>query len=170
MPASHNCSLNLTIGGDLMDKDNYIEGIRSAWLGEQFGRAFFLEMKKATDDAAWQDKWQTLAQLEEMTGQRMADLLASHGESATTDIPVEVSPEIMEQYIGVPMQDVMTQFKVRVEQALLRFDHLLAVAPDEDIPAVQFLVDHELALLDFVDAELTGRQGESLDHVNRLLG
>ena len=56
-----------------------------------------------------------------------------------------------------------------IEKAIVHFDQLLAVAPDDDVPAVQFLVQHEQALLTFVEREIAGDHAHSLDDVNALL-
>ena len=63
----------------------------------------------------------------------------------------------------------MTQMKSVVEKAIIHFDQLLAVAPESDVPAVQFLVQHEQALLTFVERELAGKSTASLDDVRLLL-
>ena len=56
----------------------------------------------------------------------------------------------------------------RVLGALERFEHLLATAPESDLEDIQFLVDHELALLTFVDKEADG-DADSLGGVQELL-
>ncbi len=53
----------------------YREGIRSAWQGEQWGKAFFERMAEAAEDAGRRAKWQVLAELEEATGYRLAPLV-----------------------------------------------------------------------------------------------
>lgn len=152
-----------------MERDNYIEGIRSAWLGEQLGEAFFKAMADRTDDQSMQAAWQTLAQLEHVTGKRMAAVLESHGESAIAQDSIEIGNDVVEQYAGVPHIDAMTHMKDVVEQALIRFDQLLAVAPESDVPDVQFLVQHEQALLTFVEREIAGDHEGALADVEQLL-
>lgn len=149
--------------------DDYLEGIRSAWLGEQFGQRFFLEMALASSDETMSTRWKTLSQLEEVTGNRMAEVLAFWDAAPSGSEFVDISPEIVEQFTGVSHQEAMQKMKTRVEEALLRFDHLLAIAPDQDIAAVQFLVDHEQALLTFVNRELAGDADNSMADVERLL-
>ncbi len=152
-----------------MDRDNYIEGIRSAWLGEQFGEIFFNKLAAHTNDDDLKLKWQRLAQLEHVTGNKMADLLATHDEPATTNEVIDVDDTVLAPYRDGTHQASMQHMKEVLEKAIVRFDQLLAVAPEEDIPAVQFLVQHELALLDFVECELSEAPDRSLQEVNRLL-
>ena len=152
-----------------MDRDSYLDGVRSAWLGERFGEVFFSGLAERTDDASMQSKWRTLAQLEHVTGLRMAALLEANGEAAVTDEVIEVGEEILSQYAEASHGDAMMHMKEVVEKAIVHFDQLLAVAPEVDVPAVQFLVQHEQALLSFVEREIAGDATRSLDDVQTLL-
>ena len=152
-----------------MERDSYIEGIRGAWLGEQFGEAFFQALADRADDNPMRAAWQTLAKLENVTGKRMAALLEAHGEAAVTDEVIEVGNEILSQYTGTSHLQSMMRMKDVVEKAIIRFDQLLAVAPESDVPSVQFLVHHEQALLTFVDREIAGEQAHALEDVEKLL-
>jgi hypothetical protein len=158
-----------TIGGTIVDHDNYLDGIRSAWLGEQFGQAFFNAMANASDDEHMQATWKTLAQLEYVTGNRMATLIESHGEQATTDEIIDISDELIQQYTDVSHFESMSRMQDVIEEAIIRFDQLLAVAPENDVNAVRFLVEHELALQTFVEREIAGHAENSLEEVIRLL-
>ncbi|MEM7001955.1 MAG: hypothetical protein AAF529_14295 [Pseudomonadota bacterium] len=152
-----------------MDRDNYLEGIRGAWLGELYGEAFFNAMAQRSDDAQLRQKWLTLARLEQLTGQRMAQVLAAHGESTVPTEAIEVGPELIDRYANVPHSEALLRFQDVVDKAVIKFDQLLAITPEEDVAAVKFLVDHELALQAFVEHELAGDQARSLDAVAQLL-
>lgn len=152
-----------------MERDSYIDSIRSAWLGEQFGEVFFQALADQTEDKSMRAKWQTLAKLENVTGKKMAAVLETYGEAATTDENIEVGDEILSQYTDAPHLDSMMRMKDVVEKAIVRFDQLLAVAPESDVPSVQFLVHHEQALLTFVEREIAGNHAHALEDVERLL-
>ena len=152
-----------------MERDDYLEGIRGAWLGEQFGEVFFQALAERAEEETMRSKWQTLARLENVTGNRMASLLEAHGEAATTDEAIEVGDELVARYADVPHLDSMLHMKDVVEKAIVRFDQLLAVAPEADVAAVQFLVDHEQALLTFVEREIAGEGARSLEAAEALL-
>jgi len=87
-----------------MERDSYLQGIRSAWLGELFGEAFFKAMAERTEDSAMRVKWHTLAQLEHVTGKRMAELLESHGEEATASDDIAVKEEVLSRYADASHQ------------------------------------------------------------------
>ena len=152
-----------------MERDSYLEGIRGAWLGEQFGEAFFKALADRTEDEPMRSTWRTLAKLENVTGQRMAAVLEAHGETAVTDEVIEVGDEILSQYTDASHLNAMERMKDVVEKAIIRFDQLLAVAPESDVPSVQFLVHHEQALLTFVEREIVGDQARALEDVEKLL-
>ena len=93
-----------------MERDSYLDGIRSAWLGEQFGEVFFKALADRTEDDSMQLTWQTLANLENVTGKRMAAVLEGHGEPAVTDEIIEVGDEILNQYAGASHLDSTRPF------------------------------------------------------------
>jgi hypothetical protein len=152
-----------------MERDSYLDGIRSAWLGEQFGEVFFKALADRTEDESMRSTWHTLANLESVTGKRMLEVLAAYGENTPTDQIIEIGDEVLSQYTGVSHHESMLHMKDVVEKAIIRFDQLLAVAPESDVPAVQFLVHHEMALLTFVEREIAGDHAHALDDVEKLL-
>ena len=100
----------------------------------------------------------------------MADLLATYGETVNEDEPISLGDDIIAQYADVPHAEAMQQMRDLVETAIVHFDQLLAVAPEDDVPAVHFLVQHEQALLEFVDVELAEDGRDSLRATQALLG
>ena len=148
-----------------MERDSYLEGVRSAWLGELFGEVFFKALAERSDDPSMSAKWQRLAELENVTGKKMAALLESHGEAAVTEEAIEVGDDILGRYTDTSHHESMMHMKDVIENAIARFDQLLATAPESDIPAVQFLVRHEQALLTFIECEMAGDGERALEEV-----
>lgn len=148
--------------------DNYIAGIHAAWLGEQLGFAAFSARANAESDDNFAEMWRTLAQLEFVTGERMAKVLRSHGEHINDDTRVDQESEAFQSYLSLSHAEVIVYMKDRVASALDRFEELLTIAPKQDLADIQFLVDHELALITFVEKEANG-EPDSLSHVRRLL-
>ena len=148
--------------------DDYIAGIRGAWLGEQLGFAVFMARAEAEQDAALAAKWRSLAELEQVTGEHMASVLKAHGEMPGEAPLVDWENEAFQTYLSLPHRDVMNYMRGRVISALEDFESLLAAAPEADQESVRFLVDHELALLTFIDQEASGGE-DSLAGVQELL-
>ncbi|MEM8500751.1 MAG: hypothetical protein AAF542_22240 [Pseudomonadota bacterium] len=148
--------------------DNYIVGIHAAWRGEQLGFAAFSARANAQQDKIFMEMWRTLAQLELVTGERMAKVLRFHGEHIDNDTPFDQQSEAFQSYLRLSHADVIAYMRGRVASALGRFEELLAIAPKQDMVDVQFLVDHELALITFVEREAAG-EPDSLCDVRRLL-
>lgn len=149
--------------------DDYLEGVHSAWLGEKMGHQFFSAMADAATTELETGQWRTLARLESVTGSKMAAVMEFWGTTPNEAEVVDISPEILDSFRAMSHADAMTRMKSTVEEALTHFDQLLAIAPDNDVEAIRFLVDHERALLSFVECELAGEHEKSLDAALALL-
>ncbi|MCY3858887.1 MAG: hypothetical protein OXG25_08255 [Gammaproteobacteria bacterium] len=151
-----------------MGTDAYREGIFQAWQGELWGKAFFERLAVATDDSDEQAKWQVLAELEEVTGNRIAPLVAD-----TTHPPLASShrslDSALELYEALPWREAMERMMGILDPAIERFRDLLAQAPAAERDAVQILVDHEIALKLFAEREIAGDGVSSLDPVRAVI-
>ena len=148
--------------------EDYIAGVHNAWLGERLGFAAFSSRAEAERDEVLAEKWRLLAKLEQVTGERMAKVLRAHGEEAEEEPFIDRESEAFQTYLTLSHVEVTGYMRERVLGALERFEHLLATAPESDLEEIQFLVDHELALLTFVDKEADG-DADSLGGVQELL-
>ena len=146
----------------------YVDGIHEAWVGELQGEAFFahLAQEAAGEEGA---KWETLAELERVTGRRMAALLTAR--NVSLDAP-PVSGELLQAahaYAQMPFAKAVSAMRPILTTAIARFEALLAQAPAAEQEAVRFLVDHEQALLTFVELEEAGDGAASLDAARELI-
>ena len=146
----------------------YREGIRSAWQGEQWGKAFFERLAQATEDAGHRAKWQALAELEEATGTRLAPLV---DDRTAVSLDEEIRPldAAVAAYSRLPWPEAMQQMMTVLDPAIERFRELLAMAPEEDNETLQILFDHEVALKQFAERELAGDSQASLDPVRAVI-
>ena len=145
----------------------YVDGIREAWVGELQGEAFFAHLAQ---EAAGEErvKWETLAELERVTGRRMAGLLRAR--NVSLEAPA-VSGELLRAagaYAQMPFPQAVSAMRPILTTAIARFEALLAQAPAGEEEAVRFLVDHEQALLAFVELEEAG-DSASLDAARELI-
>lgn len=135
--------------------DGYLDGVHAAWVGEIQGELFFNTLAK-TEVGAQREKWETLAQLERVTGERMAALLRARDVTPTAP---ETSGELLaaaQEYARMPFADAVSSMRPILLNAIGRFEALLAQAPPAERATMQFLLDHERALLSFVDREAAG--------------
>lgn len=148
--------------------DGYRDGIREAWQGELWGKAFFERLATATDDAGQRVKWQVLAELEKVTGNRLAPLVDDAEESSSVDAyrPLESA---VAAYAALPWGVAMERMTTILDPAIERFRELLAQAPAEERDTVQILVDHEVALKRFAERELAGETDTSLDPIRAVI-
>ena len=150
---------------------SYEDGIFQAWVGELQGEMFFDGMAQSTGraDDKQRQNWQTLAELERVTGRRMAALLeAKNIELAAPESPRQLL-DALAAYAKMPYVEAVSAMRPILLPAIDRFEALLAQAPATDRQAVQFLVDHERAILSFVELEEAGETDASLDAARALI-
>ena len=150
------------------EMNDYRDGIQRAWHGEQWGRAFFDQLAEATDDLEHRAKWKVLAELEEETGNRLAQLLGDDAEPTSAEHfpPVDAA---VAAYSRLVWPQALEQMMTILDPAIERFRKLLAMAPDEDRETVQLLFDHEVALKRFAQRELAGNPETSLEPVRAVI-
>ena len=147
---------------------SYEDGIYQAWEGELQGEMFFQRKAQAAVDDH-RRKWEELAELERVTGQRMAALLeAKEVELAAPEMSAQLLA-FAEAFAQMPHAEAIAALRPILVAAIDRFEALLAQAPEADRQAVQFLVDHERALLNFVELEEAGQTDASLDAARALI-
>lgn len=148
--------------------DSYLDGVHAAWVGEVQGELFFNTLAK-TEVGEQREKWQALAQLERVTGERMAALLRARGVTPTAP---ETSGELLaaaQEYARMGFADAVSSMRPILLNAIGKFEALLAQAPTAEREAMQFLVDHERAILSFVDLEAAQHGDASLDAARELI-
>ena len=151
--------------------DSYEEGIFQAWIGELQGEMFFDAMAQSTVgvDRGRREKWETLAELERVTGRRMAKLLEAKGIEPAAPAPSGQLLDALAAYTKMPFAEAVSAMRPILLPAIDRFEALLTQAPAADRQAVQFLVDHERAILSFVELEEAGETDASLDAARALI-
>ena len=154
--------------------DSYEEGIFQAWIGELQGEMFFDAMAQSTvgvdrEQRGRREKWETLAELERVTGRRMAKLLEAKGIEPAAPAPSGQLLDALAAYTKMPYAEAVSAMRPILLPAIDRFEALLTQAPAADRQAVQFLVDHERAILSFVELEEAGETDASLDAARALI-
>ena len=157
--------------------DSYEEGIFQAWIGELQGEMFFDAMAQSTVGVdreqrgrrGRREKWETLAELERVTGRRMAKLLEAKDIELAAPAPSGQLLDALAAYTKMPYAEAVSAMRPILLPAIDRFEALLTQAPAADRQAMQFLVDHERAILSFVELEEAGETDASLDAARALI-
>lgn len=148
--------------------DGYEEGVHAAWVGEIQGELFFDTLARA-EVGAPRKKWETLAALERVTGRRMATVLRARDVALA---PPGAGGQLLaaaQAYATLPFAEAVSSMRPILLTAIDKFEALLAQAPAAEREAMQFLVDHERAILNFVDLEAAGHGDASLDAARALI-
>lgn len=141
-------------------KESYEAGVYEAWVGEIFGESLFAELAGHCAGTPLEAKWTLLAELERVTGRQLEPLLRRYGyELIPPDDAKQRGVSNAREFCKIPHLEFMAQIEPYLEEVISKYQTLRDVAPLEDASAMQFLVDHEAALLRFVQLEL-GESGQ----------
>ncbi|MDE0364272.1 MAG: hypothetical protein OXP09_01710 [Gammaproteobacteria bacterium] len=146
----------------MAEGQTYEASVRAAWAGEIYGEALFSELAHLAGDTALASKWKTLAMLERVTGEQLAPLVSRYG--FDTEPPTEEAERGLvtaREFAEMPHAEFMALIEPYLEDVISRFEALRDAAPAEDRTTMQFLVDHEVALLRFVQLERSGADKDS---------
>lgn len=154
----------------MKNASTYIRGVYEAWKGEVFGETFFTELAKLDKKTPMEIKWRTLAALERVTARVLLPLVRRYGLPLR---PPEESKTRGEQqakrFSTMLREEFMAYFEPYLEEAVAKYQTLRDDAPSEDATAMQFLVDHEEALLRFVQIERSETGEDSLQEVKDVI-
>jgi hypothetical protein len=142
---------------DAMDQDDYRRRVRLALTGEMLGEAMTSALAEAAETPDQRYKWASLLQLESETKVRLRAFAAGIGASVLEDEDRRRQGiERAEAMAGMSWAEAMASFRDLVAPAVGWYRKLEAMGPDADKPMLRAALAHEVALLDFLDAELRG--------------
>ena len=144
------------------ESQTYEAGVQAAWAGEIFGEALFSELARHYEGTELAPKWRELAELEQVTGKQLAPLISRYGYG--TEPPekeLERGLANAREFAEMEHADFMAFIEPYLEEVIPRLEALRDAAPEEDKATMQFLVDHEVALLRFVQLERSGAGQDS---------
>ena len=154
----------------MAESRTYEAGVQAAWAGEIYGEALFSELARLAGGMALAPKWKLLAELEQVTGEQLAPLVSRYG--FATEPPgeeIERGLATARELAEMPHADLMAMIEPYLEEVISRFETLRDAAPAEDKTTMQFLVDHEIALLRFVQLERSGADQDSTQDAKVLI-
>jgi hypothetical protein len=150
------------------DTDAYREKIREAYDGEIFGAAFFSAL--ASRFAANEDvrkKCEIMRDIELATAEKLKPVVARLNLPPSDHPTLEAGGRNAAAQV-TEWEPFVARFKKLAPGFVAQFEAIVPLAPPQDQAAVKFLVDHEVAFVDFTEKESSGK-GDSMAELRRLL-
>ena len=142
----------------------YPDSIRELYESEIFGEAWALALIKVAKNDRDRSHFDTLLQLETETKARLRPLLYKYNMTLLEDMDLsEVDDAVADYQNATSFAEFATVTKPTVEAFLVRFQQIDSVAPPEDKAVTQSMIQHETAILTWLDLESAGPNEASLD-------
>lgn len=144
----------------------YLDTLLRYYEEEISGEAYFYALAECFDE---RDKIILLAKTERVAAQAIEPLLEKYGLVPRDEAELK---DLGQSYVGLHESYSWPEFMAYVVERypgyLEDFNALEKMAPKEDLPALNILTEHEVAVIDFAEKELLG-DPESLTPLNRYL-
>ncbi len=135
---------------------SFEEGFRMAYEEEISGEIYFARLAEFQSGRARQ-ALELMAAMEVVTARTIEPVLARNGIATTPldQLRREGRAEA-DRLADVSATELFTIMRDTYDAYVTEFEDALAQAPEADKPAIQILIDHEVAIIDFARAELEG--------------
>ena len=147
----------------------YLETLKQYYEEEVEGEAYFAALASQQPTPERRDKMQALADVEATAAKSVLPLLAKY------KISPKPSAELRKSGTA-QARDASEDWSVLVNSMLETFpgyvddfERLESLAPEHDLPALKVLTAHEVAAIQFLECEATGRGGASLEPLNHYM-
>ncbi|NER20954.1 MAG: hypothetical protein F6J96_09630 [Symploca sp. SIO1C2] len=142
----------------------YPDAIRELYESEIFGEAWALALIAVAKNDRDRYHFDTLLQLETETKARLRPLLYKYGMTLLEDMDLsDVDDAVADYQNSATFAEFAIVTKPTVEAFLLRFQEIDSVAPPEDKEVTQSMIQHETAILTWLELESAGPNEASLD-------
>jgi dimethylamine/trimethylamine dehydrogenase len=147
---------------------SYLKTLLDYYEEEVMGEAYFNGLAIRYDDAGGGEKMRLLAQVEHRAAGVMEPLLEKYGlrsRDETTLLELGMA-QAKDEKRNWPefLNHMVTRYPAYVDD----FENLERLAPDEDIPALKILTEHEVVAIEFAEKEIAG-DGNSTAPLKRYL-
>jgi hypothetical protein len=140
-----------------MDKSEYMAGVGELYAAEVLGEGLANRWLELATDPTQKYKLGLFLQLESEAKVRLRPLLARHGISLVEDERQRsAGAAAAEQFAGQPWKEAMATLAKLALPYVHRFQSMLDAAPEEDVPLVRFMVDHEQSVARIAERESLG--------------
>lgn len=134
----------------------FTEGFRVAYEEEISGETYFARLAELHSGRARQ-ALALMTEMEIVTARAVAPVLTRNAiHTAPLDQLRREGRAEAELLAGQSATQLFTTMRDSYDAYVAEFEATYAQAPDADKPAVQILIDHEVAIIDFARAELAG--------------
>ena len=148
-----------------MTELSYPECIRELYESEIFGEALTLALVEVAKNERERYHHGTLLQLETETQARLRPFLYKYGISLSKAMDLGPVPEIVAGYQNGSWEEFVSGTIPIVKQYLSRFEEIAKAGPEEDQEILQSMVEHESAILLWMEMEAAGETDGSLDAI-----
>ncbi len=139
------------------DNTKYLSTLLQYFEEEIMGEAYFYGLTKHFEKNHEREKLTLLAQVERFAAESVRPLLSLYNLTPRTD---EVLHQIAESWVDrhrdFEWPRLMADISVRYPGYLVEFHALEDMAPEEDIPSLNILTDHEVVAIEFANKEIAG--------------
>lgn len=150
-----------------MEASAYTNAITKAWQGERWAQVFFEKLADSSEMTTYRERWQTLAKLEQVMGDRLQPILENKNLGSDYDRPSH--DETVSRYLQLSWTDMLKQMLTIVDPSIAAFKNLLESAPDEHREVVQLLLEHECAIKAFIECEFAESTVDSLEPIRAVI-
>ena len=152
-----------------MIEQRYLDAVLRAYEGEVGGEAYFKALTDVFSKPDHHEKLMLLAAVEKRTGNALRPLIKRHGLEPLDNAALIARGEaFVEERAFRRWSDLIENMTTRYPGFVEKFKALEATGPAEDKGALEILVEHEIALLDFAEHEAAG-DADSLATVRAFL-
>ncbi len=147
----------------------YLDTLLLYFEEEIMGEAYFYGLAKHFDGPGEQKKLKLLAEVERYAAETVRPLLQKHELAPRTEAELKPLGEVwVERHRHWDWTELMTDMSVRYPGYVNDFEILEKMAPDEDLPALKILTDHEVVAIEFANKEIAG-DPDSVEPLRRYL-
>lgn len=145
-----------------MNKIVYPQCIQEFYQGEVFGVAVFLALRNVAKTNRDKHQFMTLLQLESETKARLRPFLSKYKLDTVEQIDQAEIDGIVSLYQQNSWHDFVSALQKMVVPFITRYKEIERSGPDEDKSILHFMVEHEIAILNWLNMEISGENEDSL--------
>ncbi len=142
----------------MAEDDPYRKTLLLYYEEEVMGEVYFSELAKHFEEEGAAEKLKLLAAVEGHAAKVVKPLLERHGLVPREDKELKaLGASHVSAHRDLSWKDFVTYMVERYPAYIDDFEGLESLAPEEDLPRLKFLTEHEHAAIDFANRELEGQ-------------